>query len=88
MWNGAWVLKLQDQRGPWAACHTSRRGRLLAGPVDPLDHDEHYCSAPCCLEAAMHGKQACEGADSPKTQLSLLQRQPVTSKLSKSAVRN
>ncbi|XP_030876372.1 uncharacterized protein LOC115937766 [Leptonychotes weddellii] len=44
-----WVLKLRDQRGPWAACHTSSwLGRLLAARWAPSDHDEHYYSAPCC----------------------------------------
>ncbi|XP_030618862.1 uncharacterized protein LOC115803467 [Delphinapterus leucas] len=29
------------------------------------DRDEHYCSAPCCMAATMHGKQTCRGLTPP-----------------------
>ncbi|XP_045869326.1 uncharacterized protein LOC123947263 isoform X2 [Meles meles] len=61
-----WVLKLRDQRGQRAACHTSAwLGPLLAGRWAPWDHDEHYCSAPCCMATTMLGKQTCRGLINP-----------------------
>ncbi|VCW98872.1 unnamed protein product, partial [Gulo gulo] len=84
-----WVLKLRDQRGQWAACHTSAwLAPLLAGRRAPWDHDEHYCSAPCCMATTMLGKQTCRGLTNPAPRPSALRAKHLTGELSRTLARN
>ncbi|XP_032203623.1 uncharacterized protein LOC116593459 [Mustela erminea] len=84
-----WVLKLRDQRGQRAACHTSAwLGPLLAGRRAPWDHDEHYCSAPCCTATTMLGKQTCRGRTNPAPRPSALRGKHLTGELSRTLARN
>lgn len=84
-----WVLKLRDQRGPWAACHTSSwLGPLLAGCWAWSDHNEHYCSAPCCMATTMLGKQTRRGLTDPAPLPSALEGKHLTRELSRALARN
>ncbi|XP_047597496.1 uncharacterized protein LOC125106988 [Lutra lutra] len=84
-----WVLKLREQRGQRAACHTSAwLGPLLAERRAPWDHDEHYCSAPCCMATTMLGKQTCRGLTNPAPLPSALRGKHLTAELSRTLARN